>query len=137
MKNENVHPLERFLSDNVDQTKDEAIRELNANGVDPSAFLAEVNEIVQGSYMSQLKILAETQKASSAKQASFLSGITNMGRDALLNLFAQLQSGKFGGQYKQATVARCRNKNPSELSETELRSWLVDIGETLGDPAED
>lgn len=137
MKHKRVHPLESFLFDNIDQTKNEAISELNTHGIDSSTFLAEVNEIVQASYMNQLKVLAEAEKASSTKQADFLSDIADWGREALLRLFAQLRSGNFGDNYQQAAIARCRNKNPSELSETELRSWLVDIGETLGDPTED
>lgn len=134
MSNENVHPLEKLLFDTVDQPKDEAIKELGARGIDTAGFLADIQNVVQGSYMSQLKRLAEMQQADSVKPAGFLSDLATLSKSAMLDLFSNFQSGSFGDQYKQAAVARCRNKNPSELSETELRSWLADIGETLGDP---
>lgn len=137
MSNEHPHPLETFLFDTADQPKDEAIKELSANGIDTAAFLADIQNVVQGSYMSQLKQLAEMQQADSLKPAGFLSDLATLGKSAMLDLFSGFQSGRFGDQYKQAAVARCRNKNPSELSETELRSWLTDIGETLGDPTEE
>ena len=137
MSNENAHPLEKFLFDTADQPKDEAINELSDNGINTDAFLADIQNVVQGSYMSQLKKIASMQQADSVKPASFLSDLATLGKSAMLDLFSDFQSGSFGDQYKQAAVARCRNKNPSELSETELRSWLADIGETLGDPVEE
>lgn len=137
MSNRNAHPLEKFLFDTEDQPKDEAIKELGAKGVDTAAFLADIQNVVQGSYMSQLKQIAETQQADSVKPASFLSDLATLSKSAMLELFSNFQAGSFGDQYKQAAVARCRNKNPSELSETELRSWLADIGETLGEPVEE
>ena len=54
----------------------------------------------------------------------------------MLSFFEKLRSGAYGSHYQEAAVARCRNKDATELSGEELRSWLEDIGDTLGEPEE-
>lgn len=131
-KMKRIDALESVLSDNESQTKAETLAELRAQRVDTDSFVVRVKRVVQEQYAKTLRDLARTESINSSP--TFLAGVAKLSRDAMLDLFGRLQRGEFGSEYRQMTLARCRNKDASELSDDELRSWLQDIGDILGEP---
>lgn len=134
-KMKRIDHLESVLSNNESQSKAETLAELRAQGIDTDNFIVRVKRVVQEQYTKALRDLATTESANSPP--TFLAGIAKLSRDAMLDLFGRLQRGEFGNEYRQMTLARCRNKDASQLSDDELRSWLQDIGDILGEPDRD
>ena len=81
-----------------------------------------------------LRRAAEQEQASRTSAPGFLGQLTTMSRDAMLAVFERVANGDFGTKYSTAALARCRNKDASGLTDEELRSWLEDIGDVLGEP---
>ncbi|MCC7422363.1 MAG: hypothetical protein IT428_18955 [Planctomycetaceae bacterium] len=129
----NMDDLENFLVEEQLPTAD-AVKMLRSLGVDTTAFFAEIERRVQDGYSGQLRKVAEREKSARASGATFLGQLASMSRDAMIDLFRQVSEGRFGTAYRDAALARCRNKAPSEFTDDELRTWLEDIGEILGDP---
>ena len=132
-KKKTVH---HFLFDTSNQTKHEAREELEAHGVDVAGFFAKIERTVQSAYMEQLGRIAAQEQAETKKQATFLEHLAELNKDQILALVKQIRSGVFGLQYKSLAVARCRNNDPAEMSVEELRSWLEDLSDMLGEPGE-
>jgi hypothetical protein len=129
----NFDDLEAFLTDDSLSKKD-AMKELRLQGVDPEALFARVQRIVREGYSTQLRLVAEQEKLSRASAPSFLDQLAAMSRDAMLAVFERVANGDFGSEYRTAALARCRSKDASGLTDEELRSWLEDIGDVLGEP---
>lgn len=134
--NKRIDALEAMLADNEHQTKAEAMSELQARAADAEHFLSRVKRAVQDGYSIQLRLLAERQQAAQSATPGFLAGIANMSRGAMLEVFEKLRNGGFGAEYREAALARCRNKDASELTDEEMRSWLEDVGSMFGAPEE-
>lgn len=132
----NLNDLEVFLIDDS-LSKNEAVREIRLHGVDVEALFDRVRRIVQEGYSAQLRQAAEQEQASRATTPGFLTLLATMSRDAMIAVFGQVKNGEFGPEYRTAALARCRNKDVSELTDEELRSWLEDIGDVLGEPKND
>ena len=99
-----------------------------------SAFFSRVQKTVDAGYSKQLQRLSADQQSEHRAPPSFLSDLADMTRDSMLDCFQRLRSGEFGVQYKEAALARCRNKDATELTDDELRSWLDDVGDIIGEP---
>jgi hypothetical protein len=127
--------LEEFLADTSGESTAETRRFLRSQGVDTTKFFRRVQQTVEEGYSEQLRALA-TLEQERKTAASYLGQLAGMPREAMLAFFDNLRKGELGGRNQEAALARCRNKDASELSDDELRSWLEDIGETLGDPQE-
>lgn len=78
--------------------------------------------------------LAAREREQSNSRPAFLGTIATMSRQAMLDCFKKLRRGDFGDKYRDLALARCRNKDASELTDEELRSWLEDVGQVLGEP---
>ncbi len=129
----NIDDLEAFLIDNT-LSKTDAVKELRSQGVNTEALFSRVKRIVQDGYSAQLRLAAEHERSSRASTPGFLVQLATMSREAMLAVFERVASGEFGVQYSEVALARCRNKDASGLTDEELRSWLEDIGEVLGEP---
>ncbi len=127
--------LEEFLADTEGESKEDVVAELRANKVNVNQFFSRVQQTVQEGYRKQLQGLAAAQQEAEVSPG-FLAGLTQMSRDAMLAFFERVRKGEYGGEYREAALARCRNKDASELTDEELRSWLEDVGEILGEPEE-
>jgi len=136
MKNERIklNGLEAFLANTEGESKSEDLADLRKSGVDVGSFLARVEATVQQGYSQQLRALAEKQRTHDRSGPTFLDGLASMSRQAMLECFERLRNGEFGDRYRDLALARCRNKDASELTDDELRSWLDDAGQVLGEP---
>lgn len=133
-KQPRLNGLEAFLANTEGESKSDDLADLKKLGVDVDRFLARVDETVQQAYSQQLRALAESQRDEAQTAPSFLADLATMSRQAMLDCFERLRGGEFGGQYRELALARCREKDATELSDEELRSWLDDVGQVLGDP---
>lgn len=133
-KEQRLDELEAFLIDNEGQAKDDAIADLRLQGVDTTAFFSRVKRVVQQGYASQLRHAAEREQRARSAMPEFLKNLETMSREAMLLVFEHIRQGNYGIGYRDAALARCRNKSTSELSDDELRSWLEDVGDVLGEP---
>jgi len=129
----NLNDLEAFLTDDS-LSKIDAVKELRLQGIDMEALFDRVQRLVREGYSTQLRLAAEQEKASRASAPGFLAQFATMSRDAMLAVFERIAKGDFGPEYQTAARARCRNKDASDLTDEELRSWLEDIGDVLGEP---
>ena len=109
---------------------------LGSAGVDTTAFFNAVDKAVQEGYSAQLRKLAESERAGRTSRATFLTELASMSRDVMIALFNKVSEGEFGMVYRDAALARCRNKTPSQLTDEELRTWLEDIGEIVGESSQ-
>jgi hypothetical protein len=134
--NKRLEDLEAMFVDNEHQSKAEALLELQSHAVDAEQFLGRVKRTVQDGYRRQLRLLAVQQQAAQSTAPSFLAGTAGMSRAVMLEVFEKIRSGGFGAEYREAALARCRNKDATELTDEELRSWLEDVGGMIGDPEE-
>jgi hypothetical protein len=134
--NKRLDELEAMLVENEHQSKAEALAELKAHAVNAEQFLGRVKRAVQDGYTRQLRQLAERQQAAQSATPAFLAGISAMSRATMLDVFEKIRVGGFGEEYREAALARCRNKDASELTDEELRTWLEDVGSMIGDPEE-
>lgn len=125
--------LEEFLIDDSLSKMDTA-KELRRLGVNTDELFDRANRIVREGYSSQLRIASEKEQASRASVPEFLAQLASMSRDAMLAVFERVAEGGYGLEYRMAALARCRNKDASGLTDEELRSWLEDIGDVLGEP---
>lgn len=125
--------LDAFMTDEA-LSKVDAIKSLKSAGVDTNSFFDKIDQIVQKGYTDQLRKVAEHERSSESVRPSFLVDLAQMPRQKMLAIFADVSSGRFGTQYRESALARCRNKNANDLTDEELRSWLEDIGEILGEP---
>jgi hypothetical protein len=132
-ENPNLDNLEAFLIDDSLSKKD-AVKELRLQGVNTEALFDRVQRIVRDGYSTQLRLAAEQEQASRASAPGFLANLPTMSRDAMRAVFERVASGDFGPEYRTAALARCRNKDASGLTDEELRSWLEDISDMLGEP---
>jgi hypothetical protein len=134
MKNNDrrLEDLEDLLAANEEQSKAETVTELRSQGIDTTEFFSRIKKIVQTGYSAQLRASAQREQNTMRVRPDFLREIAAMSREAMLAVFSQLQTGTHGPQYQEAALARCRNKDASQLSDEELRSWLEDIGDILG-----
>jgi hypothetical protein len=129
-------PLEKFeqaLASHDSETKEQTIANLRAKGINTDALMAKVRATVQKGYSTKLKEIAEREKALASQKPNWFENIATMPHAAMLQLVEQLRSGAMGAGFQQAVVARCRNKQPTELTEEELRTWLEDLGELPDD----
>lgn len=129
-------PLEKFeqaLASHDNETKEQTITNLRAKGINTDALIAKVRATVQKGYSTKLKEIAEREKAQASQKPNRFENLATLTREAMLQLVEQLRSGAMGAGFQQAVVARCRNKQPTELTEEELRSWLEDLGELPDD----
>lgn len=117
-------------------SKVDAIKFLKEHGVDTTAFFEAIEATVQQGYSKQLREIAEQQKAARAIAPETLAKIGSMTRQAMLSFFEDLTRGQFGQGYQSAALARCRNKSPSDFTDEELRTWIEDVQELLGEPHE-
>ncbi|MEK0448353.1 MAG: hypothetical protein RL088_621 [Verrucomicrobiota bacterium] len=125
---ENLNRLEEFLSAIPPQTKDEALNELTAHGVDVAAFKARVASVVRKGYQHQVKLAAQAARADASTKTNRRFGdLMGKGLAELVAIFERIRSGEYGVGYQQAALARCRNLQDVPTSETDLRSWLEDI----------
>jgi hypothetical protein len=131
--NPTLEELEALLV-SCDAPKEEVVRSLRRQGLDTDAFFSRIKQVVQTGYADLLRRAAEQERAESASIPDFLAQLKAMSREAMLELFRRLSAGEFGTVYRDAALARCRNKGADELSNDELRSWLEDVGEALGEP---
>lgn len=131
--NPTIDDLEAFLIDDSLSKKD-VTKELRLQGVDTEAFFDRVKRIVREGYSAQLRLAAEQEQSSRSTAPGFLAQLATMSREAMLAMFERVANGEFGAEYRSAALARCRNKDASGLTDEELRSWLEDIGDVLGEP---
>ena len=129
-------PLEKFeqaLASHDNETKEQTIANLRAKGINTDALIAKVRATVQKGFSTKLKEIAEREKAQTSQKPNRFENLATLTREAMLQLVEQLRSGAMGAGFQQAVIARCRNKQPTELTEEELRTWLEDLGELPDD----
>ena len=132
-KNLPLEKLEQALASHEGETKEQTIANLRAKGINTDALIAKVRATVQKGYSTKLKEIAEREKAQVSQSPNRFGNLATLTREAMLQLVEQLRSGARGAGFQQAVVARCRNKQPTELTEDELRTWLEDLGELPDD----
>lgn len=120
--------LEDILAEIEGQSTEEMTADLRKAGIDTDAFLQRANKVMQEQYRKHLRELEEEQHVAPVVPL-FFADVANMNREELMMSFATLQNGSLGETFKQAALARCRNKDTAELSDDDLRSWLKDIAE--------
>ncbi len=125
--------LEDILAEVQDQSAEEIAADLKKAGIDTDRFLARANDAMQTQYRSHLRKLADAERDCEGLIPAFFSDVPTMDREEMLLSFASLQDGSMGEDYKEAALARCREKDAAQLSDEELRSWLRDIAEINGD----
>jgi hypothetical protein len=122
-----MEKLDLFLADTEGQSTEAVGEELEAQGIDVTTFLADVNAVVRKGYQRSLKEIATSERDQVVRsRKSRFSGLVGT-KEQMLLLIARLQSGDFGPNLRERAVARCRNQDPSTLSDEDLRSWLEDI----------
>ena len=124
--------LEEILAEIEGQSTDEITADLRKAGIDTDAFLMRANKVMQEQYRKHLHEVAEEVQHIARVVPSLFADVDSMDREELLMSFATLQNGSMGESYKEAALARCRNKDTAELSDDDLRSWLQDIAEISG-----
>jgi hypothetical protein len=134
-KEPNFDDLDDFMTEEI-LDKVDAIKFLKAFGVDTNSFFEAVDKTVQRGHSHQLRQLAEEEKAASSQGSKFLIQLAGMSRQAMLGMFERVSQGKFGKEYQELALVRCRNKKPTDFSDEELRTWLEDICEILGEQIE-
>ena len=132
-KNTPLEKLEQALASHESETKEQTIANLRAKGINTDALIAKVRATVQKGYSTKLKEIAEREKIQTSQNPNRFGNLAILTREAMLQLVEQLRSGAMGAGFQQAVVARCRNKQPTELTEGELRTWLEDLGELPDD----
>jgi hypothetical protein len=132
-KNTPLEKLEQALASHDNETKEQTIANLRAKGINTDALIAKVRATVQKGYSTKLKEIAEREKSQTSQKPNRFGNLATLTREAMLQLVEQLRSGARGAGFQQAVVARCRNKQPTELTEDELRTWLEDLGELPDD----
>lgn len=131
----NMDDLEDFLI-GEQLPKVDAIKILRSAGVDTTAFFNAMEKAVQAGYSAQLQKIAESERAVRTSRATFRTELASMSRDAMIARFNEVSEGRFGMVYRDAALARCRNKKPAEFTDEELRTWLEDIGEIVGESSQ-
>ncbi|MEO7300784.1 MAG: hypothetical protein ABI042_19640 [Verrucomicrobiota bacterium] len=132
-KNTLLEKLEQTLASHDNETKEQTIANLRAKGINTDALIAKVRATVQKGYSAKLKKIVEGEKSQISQKPNRFGNLATLTREAMLQLVEQLRSGAMGAGFQQAVVARCRNKQPTELTEDELRTWLEDLGELPDD----
>ncbi len=135
-KNTPLEKLEQALASHDNETKEQTIANLKTKGINTDALMAKVRATVQKGYSSKLKVMAEREQRQILQKPNRFGNLATLTREAMLQLVEQLRSGTRGAGFQQAIVARCRNKQPADLTEDELRTWLEDLGE-LPDDSDD
>lgn len=126
--NDDLSRLERFLANTENQTKADALAELASRGVNSTAFKARVAEVVRKGYQQQVRLAAQVARQDASKKTTRRFGdLVGKPLAELTMIFERIRAGEFGAGCQQAAVARCRNLQSDNPSETELRSWLEDI----------
>jgi hypothetical protein len=124
--------LDLFLGDTEGQNPEAVAEELKAQGTDVAEFLNDVNALVRRGYQGSLKDIAAVERAEATRNTkSRFAGLVGT-KEQMLLMIARLQSGEFGPNLRERAAARCRNQDPSKLSEEDLRSWLEDIDASEG-----
>lgn len=119
--------LNLFLADTEGQSTEAVAEELKAQGTDVAKFLNDVNALVRRGYQGSLREIAASERAEAAqKTKNRFAGLVGT-KEQMLLMIARLQNGEFGLHLKERAAARCRNQDPSKLTEEDLRSWLEDI----------
>jgi len=121
-----VRNMEALLTEDTHLSVGDLRKELADDGVDVDAFLTRFEGVVRKGIQHQMKKLAEQEQAKLSLKQIF-GDLRKKSKIELEQLFENVRQGLFGEHLKQAAGARCRNKTGSEVSETELRSWLEDI----------
>ena len=67
---ENLNRLEEFLTATAPQTKEEALDELTAQGVDVAAFKTRVAGVVRKGYQHQVKLAAQAARADASTKTN-------------------------------------------------------------------
>lgn len=134
--NEDLQKLEAFLLETESQTREEALEELASHGVDVHRLEERVSAIVRQGYAAALKKLAAEQQQETVSRPSWFSDLPRMSREAMLALFERINGGEFGEECRSLAMQRCRNRSTSDLTDEEIRSWLEDVGDLLGESQE-
>lgn len=129
-----LNGLEAFLANADGEAQADDLVDLRKMGVDVDAFMKRVDATVQAGYAEQLRLLAASEREQSSAVPGFLANLHAMTRAAMLESFERLRRGELGERYRGLALARCRNKDVSEVTDDELRSWLEDVGQVLGEP---
>jgi hypothetical protein len=124
--------LEDILAEVQHQSAEEIASDLKKAGIDTDRFLARANNAMQTQYRSHLRKLADAERDREVVTPAFFAHLPTMDREEMLLSFASLRDGTMGINYKEAALARCREKDATQLSDEELRSWLNDIAEING-----
>lgn len=124
--------LEDLLAEVEGQSADEIAADLRKAGIDTDAFLKRANKVMHDQYRKHLHELAEEERQIAREVPCFMGDVTKMEREDLMMTFATLQNGSMGEVYREAALIRCRNKDTAELSDDDLRSWLLDIADISG-----
>ena len=119
--------INALLEDDSDLSVDDLKAELASQGVDVDGFLARFSSTVRKGCQAQIGRAAICSANELRGKRTNLFG--DLGSKALAELIAiknKVLSGEFGPGLENA--ARCRNlKEGTEISESELRSWLEDL----------
>ena len=115
--------LERALLEDTNLTEAELRQKLSGEGVDVDGFLKRFDATFRKSIQARAKQEAVEAKARAFAARGSLFGRIVETRENLLALVQEAIAGRFGAE----VMARCRNKDPNEMSDNELRSWLEDI----------
>jgi hypothetical protein len=116
--------LREAVVDNSHLSAEDLRKKMSDEGVDVNRFLARADEAFRKGLQESVKAEAAQAKARAAVlKGSMFGQLTGKVRSELLALHHAAQMGQYGA----ATRARCRNKNPEDMTDDELRSWLEDI----------
>ena len=122
-----LRSLEAIISDDSEMSVEELRSDLSEQGVDVEKFLGRFGAAVRDGYQQRLRRSAEEAAHSRVTTPRPFGELAGKTRAELERIVAQIREGLFGAVFQQADVARCRNQQSNNLSDTELRSWLEDI----------
>jgi hypothetical protein len=123
-----VKNLDRLLFEDSGEKPEEVRRRLEVEGVNVKGLIARVKAAASDAYREALREEAtQEQDRLKQKKGSIFGNLAGLGREKLVELIQAVQAGEYGKE----VMARCRNQQPEELSETDLRSFLEDIESTV------
>ncbi|MCX6864633.1 MAG: hypothetical protein NTV46_00180 [Verrucomicrobia bacterium] len=119
--------LNAILADDSDLSLDEIKAELASDGIDVERFLTRFSTTMRKGCQAQIKRYAEqSADAKRSKRTSLFGELAAKGLSELIAIRDKVLNGEYGPGL--ANAARCRDREEgTEVSASELRSWLEDI----------
>lgn len=123
-----VKNLDKILLDDAGETPAQVRQRLEAEGIDVKGLIARIKSAAGAAYREALTEQAKEAQSQTAKsRGSIFGNLAGLGRGKLFELIKAAAAGQYGPE----VMARCRNQNPENLSDEDLRTLLEDIETTM------